>query len=395
MRTAATLLVTAGLSCGPLSTALAWGDLAHEVICEIASEELSEGARAQVQALIARDEEFEGFARSCIWPDHPRRRASEHFVNLPRDAAAITADPCPLADTCLVTAIPSEVAVLRSGAAEAKKLEALKFLGHWVGDLHQPLHVSFADDRGGNSIDESGPCRGSLHGVWDTCIVARKLGTDPGAIARALRAEITDADRTAWRGSGPVDWANESFRIATSAEVGYCVPKDEACWYDGDNEQLDDGEDQKTVVVDDAYLDEHLPTVRDRIKRAGVRLAALLEGTLGGGSTPPAVDGAAVSIVALLPNPAGEDPGRERVTLFNAGSQAVGLSGWKLLDRAGNELPLGGRIEPESELEVPLGPDAMPLNNGGDEVRLVAPGERVVSTVRYEGAAPGEVVRFP
>ena len=43
MRTAATLLVTAGLSCGPLSTALAWGDLAHEVICEIASEELSEG----------------------------------------------------------------------------------------------------------------------------------------------------------------------------------------------------------------------------------------------------------------------------------------------------------------------------------------------------------------
>ena len=59
------------------------------------------------------------------------------------------------------------------------------------------------------------------------------------------------------------------------------------------------------------------------------------------------------------------------------------------------DVPLGGRIEPESELEVPLGPDAMPLNNGGDEVRLVAPGERVVSTVRYEGAAPGEVARFP
>ena len=47
-----------------------------------------------------------------------------------------------------------------------------------IGDIHQPLHVSFADDRGGNFIREAGPCVNSLHTVWDTCIIEKKRGTD-------------------------------------------------------------------------------------------------------------------------------------------------------------------------------------------------------------------------
>ena len=55
-----------------------------------------------------------------------------------------------------------------SSATEQETLEALKYLGHWVGDVHQPLHVSFEDDRGGNEIGVSGGvCSHNLHAVWD------------------------------------------------------------------------------------------------------------------------------------------------------------------------------------------------------------------------------------
>ena len=91
---------------------------------------------------------------------------------------------------------------------------ALKFLGHFMGDIHQPLHVSFQDDRGGNSVDTTGVCGSNLHSAWDTCLLKKAVGTNPLAAAFALEAEITDADRAAWVAAGPMDWANESFAIA-------------------------------------------------------------------------------------------------------------------------------------------------------------------------------------
>jgi S1/P1 Nuclease len=60
-------------------------------------------------------------------------------------------------------------------ASDQDQLDALKFLGHWVGDVHQPLHVSFEDDRGGNGVKVSGVlCGGKLHGVWDSCTRTRR-----------------------------------------------------------------------------------------------------------------------------------------------------------------------------------------------------------------------------
>jgi hypothetical protein len=56
---------------------------------------------------------------------------------------------------------------------DAAKLASLKYLGHWIGDIHQPLHVSFADDRGGNFIRESGPCVNILHTVWEAAMTPR------------------------------------------------------------------------------------------------------------------------------------------------------------------------------------------------------------------------------
>jgi hypothetical protein len=261
----------------------AWGDMGHHIICEIAFQELNPQAREAVQRLIRQDPDFTLFSKACTWPDHPRKRASEHFVNLPRSATRLGDQPCPVDAPCVIMAIEADFAALtRAGATAAEKLAALKFLGHWVGDVHQPLHVSFKDDKGGNDIHEEGPCADNLHAVWDTCIIQRKLGTNIRRIAAQLREPVTADQRTQWTSTSAIDWANESFAITTAEDVEYCVKTATGCLYEEDNEVYDADEDKKVVTVDDAYMTRHLPTIKQRLTQAGVRLGALLNRALGG-----------------------------------------------------------------------------------------------------------------
>jgi S1/P1 Nuclease len=233
--------------------------------------------------MIRRDPEFDAFAESCSWPDHPPRRAVEHYVNLPRDAQGFEGDACPVAEECVISAIEKDLAVLSSPiASEQDWLKALRYLGHWIGDVHQPLHVSFQDDRGGNEVGVSGGlCGWDLHAVWDSCIIEEGLGDDTHATARDLLDKVTDEDRATWRASRPIDWANESFAISVSPEVRYCVPTDSSCWYDPGNKHLHHGEPEKVVVIDQGYIETNTPAVRDRLVKAGVRLGGLLNQELG------------------------------------------------------------------------------------------------------------------
>ncbi|MGC2397931.1 MAG: S1/P1 nuclease [Rhodomicrobium sp.] len=164
------------------------------------------------------------------------------------------------------------------------QLRLLKSLGHWVGDIHQPLHVSFDDDRGGNLVAIAGPCKFNLHSVWDNCIIGKKIGVDYADVAAKLRAEITDKDRAQWvppiiDTAAVVTWANESADIAERYDVQYCIQKNDACWYASDQEQYRGGI-QRVVTVDDAYLTAQAATVRERLKMAGVRLGAILNTAL-------------------------------------------------------------------------------------------------------------------
>jgi hypothetical protein len=261
----------------------AWGDAGHQIICEIAFQELQPQAREAVQRLLQQDPDFTLFSKACTWPDHPRKRASEHFVNLPRAAERLGDTPCPVDAPCLMTAIETDFASLsRAGATNPEKRAALKFLGHWVGDVHQPLHVSFKDDKGGNDILEEGPCTDNLHAVWDTCIIQRKLGTNIRRIARELRASVTTDQRTQWTSTNATDWANESFVITTAEDVEYCVKTTTGCRYEEDNETYDPDEVKKVVTVDEAYMERHLLMIKQRLTQAGVRLGALLNRALGG-----------------------------------------------------------------------------------------------------------------
>jgi hypothetical protein len=148
------------------SLAAAWGETGHKVVCEIASRLALPEARAEIRRPMKGDERHDFFRDACIFPDHPRTRDAEHHVNLAKTAKGLDAQSCPLAPKCVLSTIESDMAVLSWSADDERKLMALKYLGHWVGDPHKPLHVSFADDRG-NSVSTSGECSPNLHSAWD------------------------------------------------------------------------------------------------------------------------------------------------------------------------------------------------------------------------------------
>jgi len=274
------LMLLVGL--GGAGQAWAWGDVGHRVICEIAFRELNERARGEVIRLIRRDTEFRVFSDSCVWADHPKQREVEHFINVPRDFVAFTADRCPGGVKCLFTAIRADLRVLRSpDSTDQARLRSLKFLGHWIGDLHQPLHVSFADDRGGTRIKDSGPCAADLHGVWDWCIVEHTLGLDSRAIARELHASITEADRAAWRKGQVHEWATESLEIARAASVHYCVQDGSACDYGAGRPTYRPGSAERVVDANATYLSAQKAAIVERLKQGGVRLARLLDQAIG------------------------------------------------------------------------------------------------------------------
>ena len=258
---------------------LGWGETGHRVVCEIAYQELQPAARAELDRLLDLDPGFDTYADACLFADKPEViRPIDHYMNLPRSARAVTTDACPMADSCVLSAIRKDVFVLHDPLlSDAEKLLAMKLLGHWVGDIHQPLHVSFKDDRGANSInvnlDMEWP---NFHGVWDGEILAHNFGNDYRQIASQLGGRISAEQRAAWRHDSAIEWANESFQITIAPATGYCVWRQGACWYSVDNMLLDRGEALREQGISNSYLRRHGDTVELRLQQAGVRLAQLL-----------------------------------------------------------------------------------------------------------------------
>ena len=266
------------------SPAFGWADVGHQVVCEIAFQELTGAVKKAVERLVETHPDFSTFPEACTWPDRPGgERKDEHYNNVSRDSDQIRTEACHMADRCLFTAIRKDSGeVSDESRSDQERAEALAYLGHWIGDLHQPLHVAFKDDKGGNDVQESGSaCSGNLHLVWDLCIIDRMLGSDSRAIARSLHGEITSSDRDEWLDSTVVGWADESYEITISQQVGYCVKEGGACWYEANRARLDPTAAKKTVPVDQTYIDVQLPIVRKRLQKAGIRLGGLLNDLFG------------------------------------------------------------------------------------------------------------------
>ena len=237
------------------SAASAWGPIAHRLIADSAQARLSPDARAQVQRLLAL-EPGSTLASVSMWADEQRTLATApwHYVNFPSaDRCFYRAERSCLFGACVVGAIETQLAVLASPADDPTRLMALKFIVHFVADVHQPLHAARGEDRGGNTIMLNAFGRDTqLHAVWDSVLVDQF----PGG-TRALRAAMDRWPESSRAPGGPSAWAEESCRIVESE--GFYPP---------------------SPTVGDAYAARWSSTLVERLVLASDRLAQVLERAL-------------------------------------------------------------------------------------------------------------------
>jgi hypothetical protein len=256
---------------------------------------LTRSAKSQVAAMLAADGDPltpHDMASEATWADkyrdmdnrtkHYEQTQNWHFTDIEIDhpdlaAACFGRDPLPTgtlasngpARACAVDKIEQFQGELKTPNIDAEeRLFALKFLLHFVGDLHQPLHSSDNHDRGGNDVKVivdgfSHKSKDELHGFWDTQFVDG-VATPPAALARQLLAQITPADAIEWTASSPEDWAMETFKVALVDAYGTPpLSKDQ------------------TQHLDAGYVDTAEVDVRLQLSRAGIRLAHVLNTSLG------------------------------------------------------------------------------------------------------------------
>lgn len=256
-------------------SAEAYGRDGHRIVCDLAYRYLSDETRTEIDRLVALDPQFETFRDICSWADEVRgsthrHTAPWHYVNQERNDPQVDAEDC--AETgCITSAIDLHAGIFADRSrSDEDRLEALKFLAHWMGDIHQPLHVSIEGDRGGNDIDVlwRGERRTNLHRVWDSEILLDYMAeTWPyldeadrwAQLAEALAAEIPLNGVDVYTPLAPINWAQESHDIVRSRGFAYYWARAE--------EPIEPG---------DAYYERNLPVSLQRLKQGGVRLAGLL-----------------------------------------------------------------------------------------------------------------------
>ncbi|HYL10102.1 MAG TPA: S1/P1 nuclease [Candidatus Acidoferrales bacterium] len=248
---------------------LAWGPKGHRMVGAIAQAHLGEAARRNIQALLGNSD----LASVANWADDIKGDRPQtfgwHFVDIPKNSSGFDqARDCYQPDekrpytkddhhNCAVDRIGMFLKVLADvNASQQDRVEALKFLVHFVGDIHQPFHA-LGEARGGNDIHvtEFGatqcgnyPC--NLHFTWDVDLIEHtgRVETD---YVPYLEQLIVSKNLAAKAGGTPEDWANESFRFAQQVLV------------------------KEGASIDEAYYQANIALLDERLALAGLRLAAL------------------------------------------------------------------------------------------------------------------------
>lgn len=244
--------------------AFSWGSEGHRIIAEIAEQHLEPATAKQIRDLLA-IENSASLADVANWADQMRPQrpetASWHFVNIPISAAAYDRSRDCEGGNCVVAKIEQFAKELHdTSLLTIERLEALKFIVHFVGDLHQPLHASDNNDRGGNEVRVTFEGhRTSLHAMWDTGILAPAVNGDERAYALRLNKDIRPQQIAEWSKGSVEQWANESHAIAVTVIYGKFA-------HSGN--------------LPDDYARDAQPIVNGQIEKAGIRLAALLNSAL-------------------------------------------------------------------------------------------------------------------
>lgn len=253
----------------------AWGPKGHAIVADIAQSRLTPLAKKNLQILLGQD----SLASISTWADQVRKDRDEsydwHFVDIPKDAPGFSEqrdcfrpqDQHKNAQTdhhnCVVDRIEIFSKILGDEkASRADRLEALKWVVHFVGDLHQPLHA-IEDARGGNDIKlpvfgspKCGDYDCNLHWAWDTLLLEH-TGYSEEEYVQHLN-QLIDQQHLAEQASGtPEDWANESH-----VEARQII-------------------EQKPPSIDEQYFQTNLNLVNKKLALAGLRLAIVLNDALG------------------------------------------------------------------------------------------------------------------
>jgi hypothetical protein len=292
-----------------VSPVFAWGCKGHQTVALVAEKHLTPEARQLLDTLLKENPidpllkrncgPFSGslLADSSTWPDDVRNTLKNgpwHYLDIPRGAAR-----GPLAtfcgeSGCITQAIAEQLAILEDPQADPRKrAEAARYLIHFVGDLHMPLHASTNNDEGGNCVpvrffrrnphEHNHSYAPNLHFVWDTAILERAMeGADPNEYAEYLDQSFAP-QAEAWMNAGihMDEWTWESHDLAESVAYGNLVPTDpiepavpvHSC---ADANNVGERLFNQHFSVGAIYQEAAVPVVEKRVAQAGIRLAMIL-----------------------------------------------------------------------------------------------------------------------
>jgi hypothetical protein len=255
----------------PLNS-LAWGPQGHRLVAALAWDDLRPDVRAEIAGLLEgeADPSLPGIAN---WADDLRandpelgkRSAKWHYVNLAEDDCRYeAARDCP-GGHCVVEAIRAQAAILADrGRPRAQRLQALKFVVHFVGDVHQPLHAGFGHDKGGNDYQlqirgEPEPRDGygsNLHSLWDSKMLSMSKRSDAAYLQRLRQTPAPAAGRLGLPPASPA-WAEASCRIV-----------------------LEPGFYPKGHTLEPTYVETWRPVAETQLRLGGAHLAGVLNTAL-------------------------------------------------------------------------------------------------------------------
>ena len=295
-------------------TAHAWGCKGHQTVASIAEKHLTPEARQMIEKLLGENPIDPQLKRWCgnatndlivdasTWPDdvrNDRKNGPWHYIDIPRGKHKGSLDEYCGAGGCVTQAIEEQRAALKDkSAAPLKRAEAIRYLIHFVGDLHQPLHAINNADNGGNCVPvkyfhheplanplhpEREDFSPNLHQVWDTEIVERDMEiSNPHRYADELdekfRAQLAGLETA---GIHVDNWAWESHeRAETSVYDAFPMKigiepdlKPKGC---ADNNHMGKRMFDKHLAIDEAYQSSAAKAAEDGLWEAGVRLAMIL-----------------------------------------------------------------------------------------------------------------------
>lgn len=256
-----TALILIMLTPGPV---WGWGDDGHREVGTEALQHLDKKARSEFSRILGGDDSAT-IEAACNWPDDVRNTpqwewsSPRHYVNIPRTSKTYKRErDCPDGE-CVTEAILLYTNQLTQAELDPKlRWQALAWLCHLVGDLHQPLHAGYKDDRGGNQYDIRYRNEDvNLHYYWDTALVRAKLSADNNW--QRVVPPLVPPVPLRWKPSSVAHWTSESHALVASA----VYPPER--------------------LISESIADNHWHIVRQQWQKGAWRLAAILNATLGNG----------------------------------------------------------------------------------------------------------------